>query len=135
METDESINADSFTSEAMNQQENIKNGIGYALYDGNYYLYDIDNDGMARPVKNIGTSLDDAKKKKLKKYAMEREQLLDEFITAMNEIEMDTTGQSIIWMIVRQKESHVLSLINWLEESKETDFNTIVRKAVEITKD
>ena len=66
---------------------------------------------------------------------MEREQLLDEFITAMNEIEMDTTGQSIIWMIVRQKESHILNLINWLEESKETDFNTIVRKAVEITKD
>ena len=62
METDESINANSFTSEAMNQQENLKNGIGYALYHGNYYLYDIDNDGMARPVKNMGESLDDAKK-------------------------------------------------------------------------
>lgn len=62
METDYSINADSFTSEAMNQQENLKNGIGYALYHGNYYLYDIDNDGMARPVKNMGESLDDAKK-------------------------------------------------------------------------
>ena len=63
---------------------------------------------------------------------MEREQLLDEFITAMNKIEMDTTGQSIIWMIVHQKESRIQNLINWLKESKETDFNTIVRKAVEI---
>ncbi|MBQ7748582.1 MAG: hypothetical protein IJJ78_00535 [Paludibacteraceae bacterium] len=63
METDESINANSFTSEAMNQQENLKNGIGYALYHGNYYLYDIDNDGMARPVKNMGESLDDVKQK------------------------------------------------------------------------
>ena len=62
METDESINANSFTSEAMNQQENLKNGIGYALYNGNYYLYDIDNDGMARPVENMGTSLEYAKK-------------------------------------------------------------------------
>lgn len=62
METDYSINADSFTSEAMNQQENLKNGIGYALYHGNYYLYDIDNDGMARPVMNMGTSLKQAKK-------------------------------------------------------------------------
>lgn len=62
METDESINANSFTSEAMNQQENLKNGIGYALYDGNYYLYDIDNDGMACPVMNMGTSLKQAKK-------------------------------------------------------------------------
>ena len=61
METDYSINADSFTSEAMNQQENLKNGIGYALYNGNYYLYDIDSDGMARPVKNMGTSLEDVK--------------------------------------------------------------------------
>lgn len=63
METDYSINADSFTSEAMNQQENLKNGIGYALYHGNYYLYDIDNDGMARPVMNMGESLDDVKQK------------------------------------------------------------------------
>ena|GEM_PF-1744541 len=63
---------------------------------------------------------------------MEREQLLDEFITVMNKIEMDTTGQSIIWMIVHQKESRIQNLINWLKESKETDFNTIVRKAVEI---
>ena len=66
---------------------------------------------------------------------MEEDKLLDEFITAMNEIEMDTTGQTIIYLIVHQKESHIQSLINWLEESKETDFNTIVRKAVEITKD
>ena len=62
METDYSINADSFTSEAMNQQENLKNGIGYALYHGNYYLYDIDNDGMARPVMNMGESLKEVKK-------------------------------------------------------------------------
>jgi hypothetical protein len=62
METDYSINADSFTSEAMNQQENLKSSIGYALYHGNYYLYDIDNDGIARPVMNMGTSLKDVKK-------------------------------------------------------------------------
>lgn len=66
---------------------------------------------------------------------MEKNQLIDKFIEVMDKIGMDSTGTRIIYMIVRQKESHILSLINWLEESKETDFNKIVRKAVEITKD
>ena len=32
------------------------------MYHGNYYLYDIDNDGIARPVMNMGTSLKQASK-------------------------------------------------------------------------
>ncbi len=66
---------------------------------------------------------------------MDLENLIDKYTEVMNRIGMDLPGRRIIIMIVHQKESHIQSLINWLEESKETDFNKIVRKAVEITKD
>lgn len=57
---------------------------------------------------------------------------MQEFIAQMNKIEMDETGARIVAMIAANSEETLHDLVVWLKESKETDFNTIVRKAVEI---
>ncbi len=41
-----------FNSQAM-EYGRTKNGVGYVIYNGNYVIYSVDKDGMARPIKEL----------------------------------------------------------------------------------
>ena len=51
-----------FNGHAQQYYVELENGIGYVVYDGSVYIFDIDSDGLARPIKKFD-SYEEAKKR------------------------------------------------------------------------
>lgn len=47
------ININEFNGHAQQYYSELENGIGYVVYDGSVYIFDIDSDGLARPIKKF----------------------------------------------------------------------------------